>query len=128
MGANGPYDRNDLVPKICERLAAGETLTAICKDIGISRRVVSLWRQADEEIAKQLKQAREDFNETHLDACLEISDNTSTDKGAVMRDKLRIWTRMQLIARSDNGSSAHKNKDDKAQSDTIVIFGGARDE
>lgn len=108
MVAERKYDRNEWVPKICDRLAEGETLSAICQKEGIPRRTVNGWRQEDGEIAKQFKIARAEFIETHADACIEIADNESTEQGAVQRDKLRIWTRMQLIARCDNAKKAEQ--------------------
>lgn len=53
------HDRDKLVPEICERLAQGEPLAVICRDIGISRRTVNQWREDDAEIRRQFDEARD---------------------------------------------------------------------
>jgi hypothetical protein len=110
------WDRADLVPKICARLAKGEPLAVICRDIGISRRVVYQWRDADPAIADLMQDARDDGYDAIASECLDIADDNTQDwkvvkrgrdeqleidKEAVLRSKLRVETRLKLLAKWD---------------------------
>ncbi|MGH8158378.1 MAG: hypothetical protein ACREPQ_09670 [Rhodanobacter sp.] len=108
-------DRAALVPKICERLATGkESFTAICKDLGTSRKTVNGWCKEDKAIAEQIQDAKDDGDEAIEYECLDISDDNQgdyklelrgrgeevvvVDKEAVLRSKLRVDTRLKLLA------------------------------
>ncbi len=110
------HDRATLVPQICERLAKGEPLAVICRDIGIPRRTVNQWRQDDAEIAAMFDDARDDGFDTIANECLGIADDSTGDwmtqrRGreevevvnaeAVGRSKLRVDTRLKLLAKWD---------------------------
>lgn len=115
MGAERKYDRDEWVPKICARLAEGEPLAVICRDIGIPRRTVNEWRLVDEAIAKQFDEARDEGFDTLAAQCLEIADNTQEGVEIVEKNghreihhgdmlghrKLRIETRLKLLAKWD---------------------------
>jgi len=109
------FDREQLVPQICERLAKGETLTSICSDLGVTRQTVNAWRRDDENIANQIQAARDDGYDAIADECLDIADNTQEGVEVVERGgkkeyhhgdmlghrKLRIETRLKLLAKWD---------------------------
>ena len=61
MPAPRKHDRDKLVPAICARLADGEPLAVIRRDLGIPARTVNQWREDDAEIAAQFDQARESW-------------------------------------------------------------------
>jgi hypothetical protein len=94
------------------RLAAGETLRAICRDPAMPREaVVRGWAAARPAFAAELRRARELGYATLADELLEIADaalaGSGNDKGrarpgadAVQRARLRIETRKWLLARA----------------------------
>lgn len=111
--ADRKYDRDVLVPEICGRLAKGEPLAVICRDIGIPRRTVNEWRLVDESIARQFDDARDDGYDAIAQECMSIADDgrrdyaTSEDGREVVdhdhiqRSKLRVETRLKLLAKWD---------------------------
>lgn len=116
MSGKPQFNRDELVPQICDRLATGEPLTSICNDLGITRQCVNKWRREDEAIAKQIQAARDDGYDAIADECLDIADDSqgdykielrgrqevvTIDKEAVLRSKLRIETRLKLLAKWD---------------------------
>jgi hypothetical protein len=60
MAGKQKYNRNELAPIICSRIAAGETLTAICSDKGMpSHSQFCAWVLEDIAIADEYTRARE---------------------------------------------------------------------
>jgi hypothetical protein len=96
---------------ILERLAGGEPLAAICRDIGPHRSVVYDWADAHPDFGEALKRARLDGEEAILADCLTIADDGRrdyvtdedgrevVDHDHIQRSKLRVWTRLQLLAK-----------------------------
>ncbi len=113
MAAKRKFDRDSIVPTICVRLAAGEPMTVICRDIGVSVRVVNDWRKVDAEISAQFDEARDLGFDAIAADCLAIADDGRRDyaKGEdgrevvdhdhISRSKLRIDTRIKLLAKWD---------------------------
>lgn len=115
MRGKRKFDRDALVPKICERLATGEPLTSICKDLGVTRRQVNNWRNDDEEIGKKIQDARDDGYDAIAEECLRIADTIEEGVEVIERGenkeyrrgdmlghrKLRIETRLKLLAKWD---------------------------
>jgi hypothetical protein len=59
---------------ICQRLAEGESLVAICRDVEMpSQRTVYLWLAQDEEFRKRYDEARTYQAETYFDQVAEIA-------------------------------------------------------
>lgn len=86
-----------IVSEICQRLSLGEPLAQICRDDHMpSRDAVYDWEKAHPEIAPRIARARESGEEYMAEQCLEIADGQEED---VQRSKLRIWTRLQLLAK-----------------------------
>jgi hypothetical protein len=115
MAGKPQLDRTKLVPLICERLSKGEPLAQICRDAGMpDPSTVWDWCEADKSIAQQITRARNNgYDQIALDA-LAIADDASSDymkdpasgrkvlnSEHVQRSKLRIHTRMQLLAKWD---------------------------
>ena len=119
MAGPRKFDRDDLVPKICARLATGEPLEPILREMGLQKRTVNYWREHDEDIAKQFDEARDAGYDVIAASCLEIADDARNDYMAklaeegdekavlsfnaehVQRSKLRIETRLKLLAKWD---------------------------
>lgn len=102
----------DLAEEICRRLAEGEPLRAICRsdEKFPTPRTIANWRKAHPEFEEAFKAARELGADALAEQCLEIADDETHDwelskKGPILnevaigRAKLRVWTRMQLLAK-----------------------------
>ena len=97
MGRQSTYDQG-AVDKIVERIGKGEPLTAICRDLKLAPRTVYDWMDAHEAFAAHFARARQVGFDALADQCLTISDDDAND---VQRDKLRIETRLKLLAKWD---------------------------
>lgn len=103
--------------EICARLADGEPLRQICRDQHMpSWRTVYRWMDARDEFATRIARARELGFDAIAESCLEIADDATNDwmektdregnaigwqvnGDHVQRSKLRIETRMKLLAK-----------------------------
>lgn len=116
MGRPSKYTP-EIVEEICERLSKGEPLAVVCRDEHMpSDDTVRNWADADESISRAIARARErGFDQIAAD-CLQIADDSSRDVKIVGRDgeerevcdtefvqrsKLRIETRLKLLAKWD---------------------------
>ncbi len=88
-----------LFAEICERLSKGEPLAQICRDEHMpSDRTVGNWRDGDPALASAIARARETgFDAIALEA-LRIADDK---EGEHQRDRLRVDTRLKLLAKWD---------------------------
>jgi hypothetical protein len=89
----------ELFAEICERLSKGEPLAQICRDEHMpSDRTVGNWRDSDPALASAIARAREaGFDAIALEA-LRIADDK---EGEHQRDRLRVDTRLKLLAKWD---------------------------
>lgn len=107
----------DVADEILQRLMNGETLTSICRDIGITPAQVYGWIQRHDEFSVRFARAR-DFGDTVLeDLAIDASDERNADvevdeveseRGVgrsrkmfdnVGRSRLRAETRLKVVAR-----------------------------
>lgn len=88
----------ELGAKICDRLADGETLTAICKSGNIpSERTVRSWASdPDHPFSRAYDKAREVGYHKMADDILDIADGA----GPPERDRLRVDTRKWLLSKA----------------------------
>lgn len=104
----------EAVATICEKLSQGIPLTVICReDDGLPEpRTVYRWMEDSPEVASQIARARSAGHDALAEQCIDIADDECHDwvmskKGeitnevAIARAKLRVWTRMQLLAKWD---------------------------
>lgn len=102
----------ELKQAIVDRVSAGETLTSICRDIGVATRTVYDWMEADPELSAQFASARARGYDAIADECLSIADDDSQDyietedgpalnREHIQRSKLRVETRLKLLAKWD---------------------------
>lgn len=97
----------EIIDEIIERLSTGEPLRQICRDEHMPHwNTVYDWTDADAELSGRIARARDKGEEAILQQCLEIADQPppltamgSTDSGAVQHQKLRIETRLKLLAK-----------------------------
>jgi hypothetical protein len=102
------------VTSICLRLAQGEPLAQICREDGMPCLVtVWNWQKADPSVSERIARAREaGFDQIAQDA-LDIADDGSRDykpsedgrelpdHDHIQRSKLRVETRLKLLAKWD---------------------------
>lgn len=110
MPAHSKFDET-LFESICERVANGETVAQVCRDLDVCRRTFDRWCDADPELARRRAEAREAGEDAIADECLSIADEREGralmpggeevavvfDSTAVQRNKLRVWTRLELL-------------------------------
>lgn len=111
------HDRAKLVPAICKRLATGEPLAVICRDLSLPIRTVHEWRETDAAIKAQFDEARDLGYDAIARECLQIADTPVEgeeakydESGALVERKvgdmlghrkLQIETRLKLLAKWD---------------------------
>ena len=83
------------IDDICNRIAEGKSLRAVCKELGLKESSVRYWLNKSEEAFAQSTRARELGCDALADECLEIADGIET--ADVKR--VRIDTRIRLIGK-----------------------------
>src|ERR1700759_4888640 len=84
----------ELAARICERLAAGETLRGICRDDGMpNERTVRTWAREDETFSPQYAKAREIGYQGMADEIVEIADSSGDAR-------LQVDTRKWLLSKA----------------------------
>jgi hypothetical protein len=106
MGAERKYDRDEWVPKICTRLADGDPLAVICREMGIPRRTVNQWRQDDAEIDTLFLEARDDGHDMISYRSRKTIRGKGPEEGGestgdVVRDKAIVEHDLKLLAKWD---------------------------
>lgn len=101
-----------MTSEICARLSTGEPMTVICRDLGVNPSTVWDWAQGDKVLSQQIARARDDGFDAIAADCLKIADDGTADyvqtddgpaldKEHIQRSKLRVHTRLQLLAKWD---------------------------
>ena len=100
MGRPSAYS-DDIAALIIERLAAGESLRAICtEDEMPSEALVRKWVIQDEAgFGAQYARARDVGLDVLADQCMEIADRQHEGTGAVARDRLRFDARRWYLSK-----------------------------
>lgn len=103
-----------LADEIVTRLSAGETLRAICRDVHMpSWRAIYDWLEAHPDFAARIAIARDLGYDAIAEEALHIADTpvegqtiredkdgkTITREDMLGHRKLRVWTRLQLLAK-----------------------------
>ncbi|WP_343518104.1 hypothetical protein [Sphingomonas sp.] len=89
----------ELADALVEGLYEGKPLRQLCRDNGISKSAVYRWFDEDEELAGRIARAREHGYHEIADECLEIADEEPADAVDVQDKKVRIDTRLKLLAK-----------------------------
>lgn len=103
-----------MADEICARLSKGEPLAVICRDDNMPAvRTVSDWKAAHPSFSAAFAHARDEGYDHIAAECIEIADfgandtyvdeegNKRTDTDVIQRSKLRIETRLKLLAKWD---------------------------
>lgn len=89
-----------LANSICCRIAAGETLSSICSEIGMPcRSTIYCWLQLDAEFENQYSDARKIQAEALADSIVDIADDAELGRDQLAKAKLRIDARKWLVGR-----------------------------
>ena len=96
-----------IADEIATRISAGETLRAICREPGMPAwRTVYDWINQHQDFAARIAQARELGHDAIAEEAMAIADSPmpstdsgATDSGAVAHAKLRVETRLKLLAK-----------------------------
>lgn len=128
----------EIADEICRRLAQGEPLAQICRDDHMPAvRTVSHWKEASEAFKAHFACAREEgFDQIAAD-CLDIADETSNDTLCtehgdrpntewISRSKLRIETRLKLLAKWDPRRYGDKITQEHTNPDGSGLFTGIK--
>jgi hypothetical protein len=83
------------IADICNRMAEGKSLRAVCRDLGLKESSVRYWLTKDEQAFAHSARARELGCDALADECLEIADGV--DPTDVKR--VKIDTRIRLIGK-----------------------------
>lgn len=88
-----------LAARICERLAAGETLRAICRDDDMpAEATVRGWAtDIEHPFSAQYARAREIGYQAWADSMVDIADDSTGDPA---RDRLRVDTRKWIMSKA----------------------------
>ena len=102
-----------LTDKICEEIAAGKSLVAICKQKGMpGYTAVMGWLRKYDEFRERYARAREDQAHTLADEIIEISDEPVKDAVGVARARNRMdsrkWMAAKLLPKKYGERTAHE--------------------
>ncbi len=112
----------EIAAAICARLSAGEPLAVICRDEGMpATRTVSDWKAAHPSFAADFAHARDEGYDAIAISCLDIADDSTrdtivgehgpkADSEWINRSKLRVDTRLKLLAKWDPRRYGDSNK------------------
>lgn len=128
----------EIADEICRRLAQGEPLAQICRDDHMPAvRTVSHWKEASEAFKADFACAREEGFDQIASDCLDIADETSNDTlftehgdrpntEWISRSKLRIETRLKLLAKWDPKRYGDKITQEHTNPDGSGLFTGIK--
>lgn len=89
--------------QITSRLSAGEPMAQICRDPNMPAvTTVWNWQQQNPSFAESIARAREAGFDVIAAQCLPIADDVPTTSEDVQKAKLRVETRLKLLAKWDS--------------------------
>jgi hypothetical protein len=119
------YRMEDFADEICAWIAAGKTLRDYCRQDGKpSWDTVYVWAKADEQFAQRFARAREDGQDVLSEECMEIADTQPADQTEVQWQRLRIDTRLKLLAKWNPRKYGDRSTVDHAGGVSINVITG----
>lgn len=108
---------------VCERIAEGLGLEAICKQEGLpDARSVYRWLAENEEFRQRYARAREEQAETFADQVIEIADTEEDPNRARVRIDARKWAAAKHAPKKYGDKSTVDNNVNLDVSDPIKAF------
>ena len=93
-------NRETIVVRICELLAQGHSLAAICRRKNLpAPSTIYKWLAESPEFSERYAHAREQQADFYADEIIEIADNCPPETGEVAKAKLKIDARKWKAAR-----------------------------
>jgi|SRR6185369_465000 len=86
---------------VVERVSGGTPVSQVARELSIGRRTIHDWREANPTFAAQFARAKLDGFDAIADDTLTIADDVPADTEEVQRAKLRVETRLKLLAKWD---------------------------
>lgn len=91
----------DMAEKICEQIANGKSLRAICAEDDMPpMKTIYRWLEANEEFRHQYARARDRQADHYFEEIVEIADSVEADSAAVAKARLQVdarkWTLSKL--------------------------------
>ena len=123
----------ELALSICDRIAGGESLRAICQDLGLKQNTVVGWFIDDKDgVFDHYARARQIQAEHMFEELTDIADDGRNDwmvrngydipdQEAIQRSKLRVDTRKWILARMDSKRYAETTKQEHSGKDGAPI-------
>ncbi len=110
---------------ICELLADGKSLRAICRDVGMpTTSTVCKWLAKNDEFAEQYARARELQADAMFDDCLDIADAGEKTPEAIADKRLRIDTRKWMAGKLKGKYSDKVKHVGGDEGDNPIAFSG----
>lgn len=109
-----------LVEEVLRRIASGETLAALGRELGFHPVSWGQWVRADEALGIAYAQARETGQDAIADDIMSIIDSVPAQSEEIQRAKLRAEYRLKLLAKwnpkryGDKVSTELSNKEGEA--------------
>lgn len=89
----------ELENEVLARISKGETLRSISEDLNFHRDVWLHWCEANPELKARYREARERGADAIAEECVAIADNAMAINEHISKAKLRIDTRLKLLAK-----------------------------
>ena len=88
-----------LLAEVVERIALGQTLAALGRELGFHPTSWGEWCRADEDLGIAYAQARETGQDVIADEVMQIIDSVPAQSEEIQRAKLRAEMRLKLLAK-----------------------------
>ena len=111
----------DLFCSLLRALEAGGTLSAWCRERGVSRRAVQNWARRDAELAAQIEQARSLGCEAIIEEMRFIADTPTSHEQDVQHRKLQLWMREKLLTWHDPKRYGQKQQVQQTVKHEVVL-------
>lgn len=124
--AAASYNQRAMTETICERIAAGESLRAICSDVGMpSKKQFLKWMSEDASLSDHYAIARARQADHYADEIVEISDTEEDPQKARVRIDARKWVASKLQPKRYGDKIDHNHEGNVIMHVTTGIDGPA---
>ena len=97
-----PTKRTDeKIDRVISAVSRGTPLAVVCREFDFDVDIFGLWRKTDADLERRYRIARDLGFDAIAAEALMIADSGDKDAGSTQRDKLRVETRLKLLAKWD---------------------------